>query len=696
MRLLAAIFFLFSFIGISQTSVDSLITELNNAKEDSVKGRLELTLAKKFVYKDPEKAITYCNKAIMHFGENDKSNYAKVNLLKGLAFFGLEQYDLSLISFNKAIPVFLSESNTNDYLVAQTRVGTIYFFTSNYNSALETFFKALKIAEQSTYKAKEVRLLGNIGTVYKETNQFDKALDYFFRALEKAKKENVTDFIGSTYVNIGNVYYEKAHRNGDTINYSKALQYYNMALEEMAGSDQKSELAMLYANFANVYADKKLYNRAIELYKKAIDLRIEINDLTQLSLLYDNLSSIFIDMNKLDEALKYIELGIEAAQTTLSHTDLANLHRSHSEVDKRKGNYKLAFEHFTLHKLYTDSIFNEDNVEKRKELEMKLEYEKKETQQKAEQDKKDLIADQDKKLQRIITIVVSVGLILMIVFLVFVYNRYKLTKKQKTIIESQKQIVDHKQKEILDSIHYANRIQKSALTSDNFFKKYLRDYFVLYKPKDIVSGDFYWATIQNDIFYLATADCTGHGVPGAMMSMLGINLLNEIISERKVISPDMVLNILRKEIIRVLNPEGSHEESKDGMDIVLLALNLKTKRLQYASANNSFYIIRNNELTECKSDKMPVGKSPKDTNDFTLHNIALHENDLIITITDGYADQFGGKKGKKFMYKQLQALLVSNCELALEKQKGELNKSFENWKGDQEQVDDVCIIGIRV
>ena len=228
-----------------------------------------------------------------------------------------------------------------------------------------------------------------------------------------------------------------------------------------------------------------------------------------------------------------------------------------------------------------------------------------------------------------------------------------------------------------------------------------KKFFILYKPKDIVSGDFYFALShkhagsETEKFYLCTADCTGHGVPGAFMSMLNISYLNESIIEKGIDKPNLILDHIRTSIISSLNPEGSTEESKDGMDCILCCFDFSKNTLEYAAANNSFYIIRNKEIIDCSADKMPVGMH-SDMRPFTLRNIQLEKNDIVYTFTDGLADQFGGPKGKKFKYKQLEELLLSICLLPMEEQKERLNKAFENWKGNLEQIDDLLLIGLKI
>lgn len=299
------------------------------------------------------------------------------------------------------------------------------------------------------------------------------------------------------------------------------------------------------------------------------------------------------------------------------------------------------------------------------------------------------------KAQGVIS-VVNLFLLFIITILFFVFFRRENMLFQKALLE-QKEVIEEKQKEILDSINYAKRIQYALLAGDSLLKQHLPEYFIMFNPKDVVSGDFYWGTAVDDgSFIFITADCTGHGVPGAFMSLLNISKLSQIINENKITKPDLVLNQVRQEIINALNAKGALEESKDGMDAVLCKLDIQNMKLEYASANNPFYIIRNNELLTCKPDKMPVGKGHDDSVLFTYNQIALQKNDMIYTFTDGYADQFGGPKGKKFKYKQLEEILLSIHHLSMTDQKNILNQKFASWKGNLDQVDDVLIMGVRI
>jgi len=387
----------------------------------------------------------------------------------------------------------------------------------------------------------------------------------------------------------------------------------------------------------------------------------------------------------LDESVGTIEGLIE------DHKSLYELYSLINKPDK-------AFTHFKKYIELRDSVYNEENTKKLVKAEMNFEFKKKEAINKAKQEQ-----------QRLIIYGITFFLLLLIVFSFFIYNRFKITNKQKLIIEQQKKevevqreialeqkkISEDRKQEILDSIHYASRIQRAMITSNEYISQQLkRDYFILYMPKDIVAGDFYWALAHGNLFYFLTGDCTGHGVPGAFMSLLNIGFLNELVLERGLIMPNEILNEQRSQIIKALNPTGT-ENSNDGMDCVLTAFDFYNNTLYFAQANNSLIIIRNKEIIEFKGQKMPVGKSELENEPFKLQTFQLMPHDCIYTFTDGFSDQFGINQ-KKFMSKNLKNLLLNISHLPMAEQKAFLTEAFNKHKGNEEQTDDVLIVGIRI
>jgi serine phosphatase RsbU (regulator of sigma subunit) len=269
-----------------------------------------------------------------------------------------------------------------------------------------------------------------------------------------------------------------------------------------------------------------------------------------------------------------------------------------------------------------------------------------------------------------------------------------LDKAEKEL-QLQKTKIEQKNKEMMDSITYSKRIQYSLLAKDIVLKGKFRQHFMYFQPKDIVSGDFYWVhDLSNGQFVLAIADSTGHGVPGAIMSMLNISCLNEAIISEKLTQPKDILNYTRDKIIDHLMFDT--EGGKDGMDCSLLSFDMKNNVITYAGANNAVWIVREKEIIELNPDKMPVSKHQRDTVSFTQQTLQLQKDDMIYSFTDGIADQFGGPKGKKFMYKQLKQLLIGISGLSMKEQKEAIDSALNAWKGDLEQVDDITLMGIRV
>jgi serine phosphatase RsbU (regulator of sigma subunit) len=490
----------------------------------------------------------------------------------------------------------------------------------------------------------------------------DSSISKLTQALQIALRQKIDNKVSLIYDNLANAYFTKAESSKNKSDYTKVEQYAERALEMHIKENDSIGIGFIYGLLGATYLNTADYTRAEKYYKSAEEICIRLHDILGLKTNYEEMSDMYANDKKFDKAY----------------------------------NYRCKYD--SINKLY----LNGQSQQQVQELNTKYQTERKEQENQLLTAKNNL-SDEVIKRQRLTVILIVVGLFGLFVASAFIFRSWKNQKKANVVIaqqrdevELQKQIVEVKNKEITDSILYAKRIQNAMLTSEAYIQKCVKEYFCLYKPKDIVSGDFYWAFMSGRKFVMATADCTGHGVPGAMMSMLGINLFNHLVAEKEIPSPDLVLNELRKEIIKALNSEESKEEAFDGMDCALLVIDFETLKLDYASANSSFYILRNKEMMECKADKMPVGKSPKEHVPFQLKNLQLQKSDVIITLTDGYADQFGGAQGKKFKYKQLEALITENAHCNLADMKQHLYRSFETWKGKLEQVDDVCVIGIRV
>lgn len=277
-----------------------------------------------------------------------------------------------------------------------------------------------------------------------------------------------------------------------------------------------------------------------------------------------------------------------------------------------------------------------------------------------------------------------------------VIERTEQVVRQKEEIENKNEELEILYKQVTDSIHYAKRIQEAILPPNNFINKVLPKSFVLYKPKDIVSGDFYWIEKKNNLVYFAAVDCTGHGVPGAFMSLVGHNILKDIINNTAIIKPSEIMDRLREGVVNTLHADKSGKETKDGMDMTLCCINYETLELQFAAAFNPLYIVRNGALVEHKANKFPIGAFIGEKTNFDNNSLQLQKGDQIFIFSDGYADQFGGPKGKKFMVGNFRKLLTQITEMEPAEQKQQLESILTDWQGDQEQVDDVLVIGVKI
>lgn len=687
----------FSAMAVDRHKLDSLQTALNKADNDSL--RSEILRQISYVYDDagdPQTYTNYLEQALVFSKKaNDKNGtlgllielcqryifdgrdslfFARMNEGDGLAKelkseenFGVLQYVWSRYykergEFAKAITSGLNcirilENVHNVFQLSNslTNMGNLYSSIEQPQKALTYYKRAYAIDTAAHDESLMISDLNNIGMVYSDLGQFDESVFYLKAAIEKKKKSGNDSWTAGSMNTLGSVYVQMGK-------YEEALDEFFQAFKYKEAAGEHKGMAISCINIGETYNLQKKFMEATVYLNQAIQHATIIHNRDIIKESYKDLSNAYAGMNKMGEALDYL---------------------------KRYNALK-------------DTIFNENSSRQIAEMQTKYETEKKEEENKLLQARNEA-SEGTIRQQRLVAIVITVGLVLTLFLAFFIFRGYRqkqraneLISQQKEEVEKQKLLLEIKNKEVLDSIHYAKRIQSALLSSDNYLKKILPEHFILYKPKDIVSGDFYWSMRQGNKVYIAAADCTGHGVPGAFMSLVGISFLNEILSEKRIGSPEKILDQLRVEVIRALNPEDASEESKDGMDIVLLCYDTETKLLQFAGANNPLYLIRNGELQEFRTDKFPVGKYHGDMEPFALQTLPLLPNDLIYIFTDGYADQFGGPKGKKFKYKQLQEVLLANHTNSLPQQKMLLETSLENWKGNLEQIDDILIIGLKL
>jgi serine phosphatase RsbU (regulator of sigma subunit) len=569
-------------------------------------------------------------------------------------------------------------------------IGYLHKKMGDVKTATDLYFRSLQVAEKENYLPGVSTSAFNIGALYKTMDNHDKAFEYYKIALDASKRAGYEAGEAQAYKSIGGYYKYK----NDT---AKALEYMNKAVEMYKRSDKNSDLSTCYNNIADLFIKTKNSQRALQYLQLALSINDSVKDKESRSIIYNNFARVYISLKKPDIAINNLKKA-EILQAKVKFPEIyLTTQQCFYMAFLQKKEYKDALDRYQQYRKYSDSLNSKRNREELLSADMRHEFEKKELELRKEQDKKDALAFSEARKQKVITFSVCGVLIIVLIFSIFIYRNYK--EKQKINIEladkneeihKQKELVEEKQKEIVDSINYARQIQKTLLANHELVNQTIPDSFVMFQPKDIVSGDFYWATRKGNLFYLAVCDSTGHGVPGAFMSLLNISFLNEALKEKGLEKPNEIFDFVRDRLIANISQAGR----KDGMDGILICIDNNGK-ITYAAANNGPLTISDGIVKEFPADKMPVGKGEKE-DPFTLYELPIRKGDMLYLYTDGYADQFGGPKGKKFKYKQLDDLLLTNFKLPVIEQENRLIAKFEEWKGKLEQVDDVCILGIRI
>lgn len=535
------------------------------------------------------------------------------------------------------------------------------------------------------------------GLTYSKMRKHQKAIKYFLASVE-AYKTNTTapqEQVAQTYMNLGDEYL--------AINeYDKGLDAYSQ-LHDMANStDDVAAIFMATLKKGKALSLKGEFAKALSMHNDLLKMVTETGEgsTSPGGMVLIELAQDHYRHRDHKTAMGYIHKALDIVEKDGALTEIYTLETLAYKIDSAGNDLPHAYKHFYNATILKEKLNKDELLKQGAREKFQSELEMQQLAFKAEQEKKDAEARNEKRRNMIILTFGIVVLLLISGFLFFVFRSLRITKKQKATIElqkneteQQKHLIEEKQKEIVDSITYAKRLQQAILPPQEFVNAHVPHNFILYKPKDIVAGDFYWAEKSDDLFFIAAADSTGHGVPGALVSVVCSNALNRALKEFKLREPGTILDKTRELVLETF--EKSTSEVKDGMDISLLCINSTSKQVLWSGANNPLWFVQNNELKEIKADKQPIGKTeyPKP---FTTHHIAYKENTVFYLFTDGLADQFGGPNGKKFKYKQFSDLLLKNNDLSQKDQAEIINKAFAEWKGELEQVDDVCVIGIRL
>jgi len=576
----------------------------------------------------------------------------------------------------------LSLSQSSEYFRGQAdafnSLAVMYYDAGVLDSALLNYQRSIILSKKLNYKQGLADTYNNLAFIYKSQLQYDTALYYHSKSIFLKKQIKDINGIAGSLNNKGKIYFEKGKIN-------EAIKVYNLSLKYRGLANKEEGKAFTYSNIGLVYAKQNIPDSCFYYLNKALEIHKKYNNQKGIGNTLKYLGDYYMAIGQLSNAKA---IFLESHMIAKKHNNLIKLKNVlYAMIDL----YQVMSDHKSIVAVLLELKEVEQNIKKDdlQKLQMKIYLEKVHSEEKTK------MALENKAKEFILWVTGSTSLFLIIlVGLLFYANHLK--KNKNLIISEQNKLLAEKNKNITDSIEYAQKIQEAILPPSRILADVFKDYFVLFKPKDKVSGDFYWAHDTKDHVFFAVADCTGHGVPGALMSMMGVGGLNKAVQDDAIVSPSKILNKLNYFVRKSLHNDQKGNKIKDGMDISLCVYNIKNKHLLYSGALMSLYLVRNGELIEYKSDKMPIGHSLEKIKSFSETKIRLEDGDQVYLFSDGYVDQFGGEFGKKLKYQRFRRLIIKSAQINVPEQKRFLEDSFAKWRKDHEQIDDVCIMGIKV
>ncbi|MFP4449281.1 MAG: tetratricopeptide repeat protein, partial [Bacteroidales bacterium] len=665
-------------IAHSQSETIDSLKNIVSEGDDTTKLKASIDISKEYMDTDIEKAKTY-HKTIDSLKEiidNPKFD-AKVIQHYGNFYFKTGEYNKAIEKFQEALSI--SKKNNSELVAASAynNIGLIYEKKGNYNTAMEHLLEAAKIWEESNTQTELARVYLNMGLIHFRNENYNLSKNYYEKSLEIRKEINDREGIALVYNNMGIL-------NFSLEKYDQVRNYFQEAYDIYKEEENYRQQAMTLANLGKIYSVLGQRNKALAAYNECIRLEKKLQDRSGLMSSYEMVANLLKEREKYGRAMIYLDSAYHIARSIEATDNMKDIYYQRYEIYKLLNNHQQALrwheKYFELH----DSIFNATKNKQLSEMQAKYETTKKERIINMLSQEKQV---QELKLKKQQYLILFIGIITAVVlgFAIILY----LQKKK---INSTHQKLFKQQKQIKDSIEYASRIQSAILPElETIEQKLNLEHFLLFQPKDVVSGDFPFFEKKDGKKIIAVADCTGHGVPGAFMSILGYSLLTEIIHNSKELKADEILNQLRNHIIQALKQNNEIGMPKDGMDISLCIIDEEKKKIEFAGAYQVMLYISNGKLNRIKGDKMPVGIHYKEKKRFSLIEVQYSKGDMIYLFTDGYPDQFGGKHKKKLRLRNFQDILLTVHHENMEIQKKILQKSLKNWMGSCEQLDDILV-----
>jgi len=705
-HLISSLFLLLSFFANGQSIIDSLNRKIENTDNDSIKIELYLQISE----------INYNNDDYINFKNYvnsvkdiiySKNNSEKGKLYTQLALFykKINLYDSLINAYNETANLYLSEQDTTNYIRNKNTEAYTYTIIGLQEKALNILYENIRIAEKINDSTLLSEVYLYLGFGMRQTD-YMKAKEYFENSI-KYNNDTLSSFYSTCLNEIGNMYTISG-------NPEKSLPFLERALELRKKTNSES-VSYSYNDMAYVYAELGKYYDAILYMHKCIEYEKKRGIKWELAQSYSALGYYYMKAGKLSNSEKYLNISLEYAEKLKLPPIYKDTYTYLYLLYKEKKDYKNALYYYELAENYEDTISENNIVEQIAELEKKYNNEKQEAKLKHMENEK-VANDAIILRQRIIGIIGTLLVLLLSIFLYFVFRSRQKSKKANEVllmqneeIQQQKDKIEENAEKlknankriadkniyITDNIKYARKIQTAMLPSQEEINNIILQNFIIYKSKNIVSGDFYTIKKIKDKILIVIADCTGHGVSGAFMSILGMSLINDIVLKEQILNPAEVLNTLRKRIITSLRQKKQYTEATDGMDLAFCLFDEKTKQLQFSGAQISLFIARKNNIEEIKADMMPVGVGLKDERKFKNHTIDIKENDIIYLFTDGYPDQFGGNSGKKFMLGNVVKMLSEISNKPMNIQKNYIEASLKKWQSSYKQVDDILFAGFK-
>lgn len=621
------------------------------------------------------------------------SDTQRVEILTALSkYYSRNEHEKANANAREALALSENISYTPGIISANYYLALIHQYEGQYKDALEKFLAALTLSENFGSDSLTIQIYNSIANNFSLQERREEGLNYYEKALQMARDKKMKKAEATILGNMGNVFYYKSYDyekgTWDTSGLMKTLYYYTESVKLHSERNDTAEMISPMMNIALVQTELGKTADALKILTELKVISEKRNDISQLVYIESNTAQAYLVSENFPEAMAHFNEAINYGTTVKDYNAIMGIYAMIAQHYAEQKNFENAYINYVKYSELRDSLITEENSNSVSEMQTKYETEKKEKQ----------IVNQMHELNKkqIFVYAASFGLFLMILLALVIFRGYKQKQKSNEIITQQKILVEEKNKNITDSILYASRIQGAILPEQELFRGMFPDSFIFYRPRDIVSGDFYWFSEKEEHKLLAVADCTGHGVPGAMMSMVGSSLLHQIVNEKTINNPSVVLTELDKQIIRSLKQKGAEGESREGMDISFIDINKKNNLLRFSGANRPLYILRDGKLEEAGGSKYPIGSITRNEKIFEVKEIQLQKGDCIYLTTDGISDQFGEKTNKKFMTRRFRESLVSICQQPMQKQREALINIIDTWKGSMEQIDDICVVGIRI